>query len=283
MRMALSFVCAAGIVFGLSIAARAADEGEQTAPGTMLVVPSVEPRKSPGDKISPAPSVSPTPSPVEEKNAPAPTEESGQGEAQGAAQDPDLPAPAFPIARYVPVWERSPFQVESIAPPPESAALSQSYALTGIAQINGDPIIFVLDRATNMRHMIDKKKGFNDLSLVQVDVQKEYGKSTATIRKGGEVGVIQFDALAAGPMAVPPAGIQMPQRPGLRPGIPVPVPAIPVAPQAQAQPVPGIVPAMPGPTAPNNPQQVQAPGAGQQQQMPPPRVIRRRAVVPAAP
>lgn len=278
MKMDLSLACVVGAVFGLSIALAAAEEGEQASPNKMLVVPEVEPRTSADEPTSPEPSASPTPSPGNEKAA---SEESEQSETKSGAQDPDLPAPAFPVSRYEPVWERSPFQVESTAPPPESAALSQSYALTGIAQINGDPIIFILDRATQMRHMIDKKKGFNDLSLVQVEVQKEYAKSTATIRKGGEVGVIQFDAVAAGPMAAPPAGIQMPQRPGLRPGIPVPVPAIPVATQAQAQPVPGIVPAVPGPTPPEN-HQMQTPAPGQPQ-MPPPRVIRRRAVVPAAP
>lgn len=280
MRVALSALCAMSVFCGWPFAAVAAEEASPPSPDKMLVVPPVEPRASGGDRDSVA---SPAPLPVDQVETAAedPAEESAKVEAQGDAQDADLPAPAFPLSRYAPVWERSPFQVESIAPPPQSAALSQSYALTGIAQINGDPIIFVLERATQMRHMIDKKKGFNDLSLVQVNVQKEYAKSTATIRKGGEVGDIQFDAAAAGPMAVPAGGVQIPQRPGLRPGVPVPVPAIPVAPQAQSQPVAGIVPAMPGPTPPDN-QQVQTPAPGQSQ-VPPPRVIRRRNVVPAAP
>ena len=283
MKIALVAVCVAGFVFGLPSDVAAAEEGEQTEPEKMLVVPAVEPRTSPSEKTPLEPTASPKASPGEKKPGADPSaEESAQGETQGDAQDSDLPAQAFPVSRYEPVWERSPFQVESTAPPPESATLSQSYSLTGIAQINGDPIIFVLDHATGMRHMIDKKKGFNDLSLVQVDVQQAYTNSKATIRKGGEIGILQLtNAAGAGPMIASPQGIQMPQRPGLRPGVPIPVPAIPVAPQAQAQSVPGIVPAVPGPTPPENPQ-MQTPGSGQPQ-MPPPRVIRRRAVVPAAP
>ncbi|MBU3664785.1 MAG: hypothetical protein FGM15_02735 [Chthoniobacterales bacterium] len=273
MRLPLTVACAAGFLLAHEVIA-----SDPASSGEMLVVPPAEPRpESRGHSRVPAdlPATGP-------EASPPPAASGTQGEEEANSQDADLPAPAFALSRYTPVWERSPFQVESVAPPPESAALSQSYALTGIAQINGDPIIFVLERATNLRHMIDKKKGANDLSLVQVDIQKEYAKSTATIRKGSEVGVIQFDALAAG-AAMPPAGMmQAPVPVNLRPGVPVPVPAIPVAPQAQARPAPGVVPAVPGPAVPGNQQVQPAPGSGQQE-APPPRVIRRRAIVPAAP
>jgi hypothetical protein len=165
--------------------------------------------------------------------------------------------------------------------------LAQRYALTGIAEISGEPIAFIMERATQQRHMVRKDgSGSGDLSLVQVDVSpKKYGDSTVTIRQGAEVGVVKFDA---GPAMPAPAMAQGMVPPQAQPGnpamlVPPPPPQIPgqpgqaarVAPQA----APGVVPPVPGPGVPAN-GQVQPPG---QPQMPPPRVIRRRAIVPAAP
>lgn len=204
--------------------------------------------------------------------------------------------PAFPLSRYEPLWERSPFQLESVAPPVESAGLAQRYALTGLAAINGEPIAFLMERATQNRMMVKKDSAENGLSLVQVDVQQKYTDSSATVRQGSEIGVLRFDATAAAPM-MPPAGMAQPAR-MVPPGMPQPgaapqqmarVPGIPAPPQIPGQVVPGqpvpgvpqapgVVPSVPGPGVPTN-GQVQ----GEQQQMPPPRVIRRRALIPAAP
>jgi hypothetical protein len=174
----------------------------------------------------------------------------------------------------------------------ESAGLAQRFALTGLAEINGEPIAFIMDRATQNRLMVRKDSSEGGVSLVQVDVQKKYIDSTATLRQGAEVGVVRFDAGAAG--AVPPPMAQQamptpramppPVPPGIPPqGVPPQMPQIPQIPgQAQAMPAiptaPGVVPPVPGPGVPQD-GQVQG-GNGQ---MPPPRVIRRRALIPAAP
>jgi hypothetical protein len=205
-----------------------------------------------------------------------------------AAEESDngmVPAP-FPVSRYRELWERSPFQLESIAPPVESAGLAQRYALTGIAEINGEPIAFLMERATQQRLMVRSEAGEGDLSLVQVNViQKKYDDSTATVRQGSEVGVVKFDA--GPPMPVPAMGMPAPQAmaPGMPGAPPVQVPGMPVQPQPPGipgQPSPQVAGGQPGMPVPGMPQdgQIQQPG---QQPMPPPRVIRRRAIVPAAP
>jgi hypothetical protein len=174
----------------------------------------------------------------------------------------------------------------------ESAGLAQRFALTGLAEINGEPIAFIMDRATQNRLMVRKDSSEGGVSLVQVDVQKKYIDSTATLRQGAEVGVVRFDAGAAG--AVPPPMAQQvmptpramppPVAAGIPPqGVPPQMPQIPQIPgQAQAVPAiptaPGVVPPVPGPGVPQD-GQVQG-GNGQ---MPPPRVIRRRALIPATP
>lgn len=265
-----------------------AEEAEPTDPGAMLKVPPAEARPT-GDESSeqPAPESSPqSSSPIPEEGAEAPVE-NAENPAEGG-----VVLPAFPLTRYEPLWERSPFQLESVAPPVESAGLAQRFALTGLAEINGEPIAFIMDRATQNRLMVKKDSSEGGVSLVQVDVQQKYIDSTATLRQGAEVGVVRFDAGAAGAVPPPMAQQTMPTpRPmpppmpsGIPPqGVPPQMPQIPQIPgQAQAMPAiptaPGVVPPVPGPGVPQD-GQVQG-GNGQ---MPPPRVIRRRALIPAAP
>ena len=265
-----------------------AEEAASTDPGAMLKVPPAEARPTGAESSEqPAPESSPqSSSPIPEEGAEAPVE-NAENPAEGG-----VVLPAFPLTRYEPLWERSPFQLESVAPPVESAGLAQRFALTGLAEINGEPIAFIMDRATQNRLMVKKDSSEGGVSLVQVDVQQKYIDSTATLRQGAEVGVVRFDAGAAGAVPPPMAQQTMPTpRPmpppmpsGIPPqGVPPQMPQIPQIPgQAQAMPAiptaPGVVPPVPGPGVPQD-GQVQG-GNGQ---MPPPRVIRRRALIPAAP
>jgi hypothetical protein len=257
-------------------------EEEQPAAADLLVVPEMSDRPVAGAETAPKLQSSPTPTP----GALPANEPAKAPVAEEVAAD-DIVSPPFPLSRYEELWKKSPFQLESVAPPVESAGLAQRYALTGIAEISGEPIAFIMERATQRRLMVRKDgAGSGDLALVQIDVApKKYGDSTVTLRQGAEVGVVKFDAgpaMSAPPMAqgmVPPQvqpgnpAMLVPPQPPQVPGQPGQMAEVP--PQA----APGVVPPVPGPGIPNN-GQVQQPG---QPQMPPPRVIRRRAIVPAAP
>jgi len=263
----------------LGLAASVWAEEDKSTASELLKVPLVEARPTgvEGEKKPAAATPSPTPLLPAKADPPAEVEPVPPAE-EG------ITTPAFPLSRYEPLWQRSPFQLESVAPPVESAGLAQRFALTGIAEINGEPIAFVMERATQNRLMVKADSKEAGVSLVQVDVQQKYTDSSATLRQGAEVGVVRFDA-----------GVAM--APGMpQPGMPSPRPMPQVAPQAAAfpgavpaaqvpgQPAPGIpqapgfVPPVPGSGTPTN-GQVQ----GGQGQMPPPRVIRRRALIPAAP
>ena len=270
--------------------------------GKMLKVPPAGDRPV-GDALpavesqeaQPAPSPPSSPAAEPEQN-PSPTEAPPADPSAEASAETIVPEP-FPVSRYATLWENSPFQIESIAPPQQSEGLAQRFVLGGILRENGEPVVWIRERATQQSIKV-ARNSTNNLGLSLVEVSESMDKqsdATATIRLGGELGVIKFDVAAAGaapgmamppPMARPPmipTPIRPPQPvPGAVPGQPatampgIPSQQIPVNP-AIAQ--PGIVPPVPGPGVPQN-GQVQAPG---QEQMPPPRVIRRRAIVPAAP
>jgi hypothetical protein len=266
--------------------------------GTMLKVPPAGDRPV-GDAVpsteakeaqtAPSPSTSPSPEPGQ--NPSAPDAPAAEPSAEAIVPEP------YPVSRYASLWENSPFQIESIAPPQQSEGLAQRFVLGGILRENGEPVVWVRERATQQSYKV-ARNSTNSLGLSLVEVSETMDKqsdATATIRLGGELGVIKFDVAATGaapgiamppPMARPPmmpTPVRAPQPvPGMVPG--QAGTAMPGSPQQQT-PVnpaiaqPGIVPPVPGPGVPQG-GQIQAPG---QEQMPPPRVIRRRAIVPAAP
>jgi len=275
MRRALLSLAVCPLLLGAPTTAWA--ESDEPDASALLKVPPAEvrPTSDEGGENMASTDPSPTPPLVEEANLPV------EGESVPPADD-GITSPAFPLSRYKPLWERSPFQLESVAPPVESAGLAQRFALTGIAEINGESIAFLMERATQNRLMVKANSTEGGVSLVQVDVQQKYTDSSATLRQGAEVGVVRFEAGAAVAPGMPQPGMQasraMPQgipQPGMPPQAAAQIPGqvTPGMPQP-----PGVVPPPPGPGVPANGQVQGGPG-----QMPPPRVIRRRALIPAAP
>lgn len=257
--------------------------------------PAVEGAKEPASPGQAAAATPAEPSPAPSDPAPPVPEEA----ADAGADEEIVPAP-HPVSRYALLWEKSPFQTESVAPPVQSAGLGERFALAGILRENGEFLVWVRERATQQSYKVDKKSpNALGLSLVEVAESPErQSEASATVRLGAEIGVIKFDNTGAAPGAPPVAAPFVPQPPGQamrqfpqppRPGVPVPQPGQPgmanvAVPQAApavnpAVAAPGVVPPVPGPGIPSDGQV--APGEGQA--MPPPRVIRRRAIVPAAP
>ena len=272
-------------------------QGSEDA-GKMLKVPPAGDRPV-GDVMpateskEPQPAPSPPASPSAEPEQTTPQAEADQADPSAEAIVPE----PYPVSRYASLWENSPFQIESIAPPQQSEGLAQRFVLGGILRENGEPVVWVRERATQQSYKVARNSTNNlGLSLVEVsETMEKQSEATATIRLGGELGVIKFDVAAAGAsagMAIPPPMARPPMMPTpIRPaqavprGMPgqagtampgIPAQQIPVNP-AIAQ--PGLVPPVPGPGVPQG-GQIQTPG---QEQMPPPRVIRRRAIVPATP
>ncbi len=290
------------VILLLAAGFSAAQTGAAEEAGKMLKVPPVADRPmSEGKSGSAAQQKAAGPNePAEPTPAASPAGGEKSEAVAGPASD-DITPETFPVSRYAALWENSPFQIESIAPPAQSESLAQRFILGGILRENGEPFVWVRERATQQSHKVGRNTTNNlGLSLVEVkEVMTNQLAATAILRLEGVQGEVGFDTAAGAAMG---AGMAAPP-PMARPFVPTPI----RAPQgAMAQPLPGqagfarpgqaainpvqpgqvnpaflppgVVPPVPGPAVPAN-GQVQAQG----QEMPPPRVIRRRAIVPAAP
>ena len=157
------------------------------------------------------------------------------------------------FARFQFLLDRSPFSLPTAE---ESSPVAERYTLTGAVSINGDPLVFVLDKTTQERHMLSKTPNKLDMALVDYMPDPDPRRMHATIKVSGQLATISYSE---------PAAVQ-----GQQQG----------APQ-----IPGPMPQNPKPTAVVNPPpgQAVAGGAAQNVQQPnaqPPqrRVIRRRII-----
>jgi len=104
---------------------------------------------------------------------------------------------AYDVDRYEHIWQRSPFVIESkiVA---ESAGLSERFALTGIAVINGSPMVSLLDRSTNARLMVAPNLPSQGVEVITVDQQANPRDSSVTIKLGAEQASLRFEVAALG-------------------------------------------------------------------------------------
>lgn len=99
------------------------------------------------------------------------------------------------VQRYQHIWEKSPFVTEAPAVQ-ETGGLSQRFALTGVATLRDQPVIFVLDRSSLSRLVLTTTPNPQGLALVSVDSPSDPKQSRAIIRLGTEQGVIRYDLAA---------------------------------------------------------------------------------------
>ncbi len=135
------------------------------------------------------------------------------------ADRPVIPA-AMPQERYRPMIMRSPFSLGT----PEADASAPSFAenlfVMGLAKLGDQDMVTISSRGNSDRlfTLIGRDDEFGGISLVGVEWSDEVGKSRVTLKKGSEVGVIQFnEAVIKSPIAVTPAPGSKPPIPRIRP------------------------------------------------------------------
>lgn len=139
----------------------------------------------------------------------------------------------YPVDRYSHIWTSSPFvaATETVA---ESQPLAARFKLNGIAKINGEDIVFLLDRTAIKEFSIRKSKPNPEFSQVEL-VSVENGGTTESmkvrIKSGGEVGDLTYDKTAM----TAPTQNNMAAISNTNPVPPLPNGGIPVPPQPGGQ------------------------------------------------
>lgn len=99
------------------------------------------------------------------------------------------------VERYRGIWEKSPFVAETPALP-KTGGLAQRYVLAGMATLQNEPVIFVLDRQSLARLVVTRRPNPGGLVLVSLDDESDPKLARVTIRLGDEQGVIRYDPTA---------------------------------------------------------------------------------------
>jgi hypothetical protein len=176
------------------------------------------------------------------------------GGAPAVAVENAIPAP-FPTERYAAMVAQSPFALATpVAPPPAAPerGFAADWYVTGLARYEDKDFVSIKSRDLATSFSLYGAEESNGITLVGVEWSTERGKSTVTIKKGGETARLEFNQAeiqsSAAPAPVPPAAPGQPAVPG-RPIVPgQQVPPRPVVTPLQ-QPVPITNPVMQPPRA----------------------------------
>lgn len=127
------------------------------------------------------------------------------------------------IEAFQALFSRSPFSLPTAE---ESSSLTDRYMLTGAMVLDGEPMVFIFDRTTQLRQMLSKKPNDQGLSLIEYVPEPDSKSLRATIRAGTEVATLSFVSSpqdqAAGAVPAPMAMQEAPPAPQQMVGNPSP-------------------------------------------------------------
>jgi len=119
--------------------------------------------------------------------------------ARAAEEGTGLPQ-ALELSRYQALMEKSPFApaTPQATPPPvvETPSFARDYYITGIAQMGEKPFVTFASKDKQTFFSLCVGESFQGLTLTNVEWRPELGKSTATLERAGESGVVGFDEVA---------------------------------------------------------------------------------------
>lgn len=125
------------------------------------------------------------------------------------------------LSQFQFLLDRSPFSVPTAE---ESSPLAERYTLTGAVAFDGDPVVFVLDKTTQERQMVNKTPNKQNIALVEYLPDPDPRHMRATIRVDGQVATISYSEPATAPAqqnGMPPTAM-IPPPPNQAPGVPQP-------------------------------------------------------------
>ena len=111
---------------------------------------------------------------------------------------------------------RSPFSLPTAE---ESAPSADRFFLTGAATIDNEPVVFILDKNTQARHMVGKKPDSANNQLLDYQPSADLKNMSARVRIEGQEALIRYAEVPAEMHSPPqvPMNPQMPQQLGAAP------------------------------------------------------------------
>lgn len=153
------------------------------------------------------------------------------GSVRALAEQSAIPAP-FPSERYAAMVAQSPFALATpVAPPPAAPerGFAADWYVTGLARYADKDFVSIKSRDLATSFSLYGTEESNGVTLVGVEWSNERGKSTVTVKKGGETARLEFNQAELQATAAPV--------PAAAPGQP-PVPGRPITPGGSGQQVP---------------------------------------------
>jgi len=114
------------------------------------------------------------------------------------------------LSQFQFLLDRSPFSLPTAE---ESSPIADRYTLTGVVSINGEPMVFVLDKTTQERHMLTKTPNKLDMGLVDYLPDPDPRRMHATIKINGQIATLSYSE----PVAVQGQQSAAPQNTGAAP------------------------------------------------------------------
>lgn len=117
------------------------------------------------------------------------------------------------MEKFQVLLNRSPFSLPTAE---ESAPAADRFFLTGAATINNDAVVFILDKNTQVRHMLGAKPDAANNQLLDYKPDADPKNMSARIRIEGQETTIRYAELPAEaqPAQPRPMNPQLPQQPG---------------------------------------------------------------------
>lgn len=100
------------------------------------------------------------------------------------------------LSSFQALLDRSPFSLPTAE---ESSPLADRYTLTGAMRLDGEALVFVLDKNTQLRHMVSKVPNKENIALVEYLSDPDPRRMRATIKVNGEIATITYAEPAAQP------------------------------------------------------------------------------------
>lgn len=120
-----------------------------------------------------------------------------------------IPKP-YAIERYQPVWENSPFEIETPPPPPKPKVepqFAKNLVVAGVLEIGEITNVTIRDRSSGQYFELGPKKSYQGIKLVEVIQNEDLIQVEVTVSKGKAKATIGYDTkMAKGPAQGPSVG-----------------------------------------------------------------------------